>query len=151
MKIITYQNEEGEKTTIGQYEIDNVIVSQELGDSPTDVVSQQKITKELTDLKNSIESNLKELGEALENGYYTIDFVTGSVAQEYTADNPIEIIEHKLQNVAVARVTAEDQFIQTRLYNSMVLPANTLITWEITKTSPDLPALIWIKYKLAND
>lgn len=28
------------------------------------------------------------------------------------------------------------------------LPANTLVTWEIIKTSQDLPALIGIKYEI---
>ena len=56
MAILKYTNSNGEIITVNQYKVNNVIVSQEKGNSETDVMSQKAVTDELNILDNKIEN-----------------------------------------------------------------------------------------------
>lgn len=48
MAILKYQNKDGQLITVNSYKINNVIVSQEKGQSTADVMSQKAVTDEIT-------------------------------------------------------------------------------------------------------
>lgn len=65
MAILKYTNQDGQLVSVNSYKINNVIVSQEKGQSTTDVMSQKAVTDEINEINNilgDVASN-DDLGE----------------------------------------------------------------------------------------
>lgn len=54
MAILKYTNKNGEVISVNSYRINNVIVSQEKGQSTADVMSQKAVTDEISELESTI-------------------------------------------------------------------------------------------------
>lgn len=93
-----------------------------------------------------IDTEIDNIKEQIKNKFYSIDFISGNIVQEFTSDQSIKILEFNTQNIESIVVTAGADIQKQELQKELVLPANTLVTWEISKTSEDLPALIGIKF-----
>lgn len=55
MAILKYKNNDGSWISVNSYKVNNVIVSQETGQSTTDVMSQKAVTDEIDNINITIE------------------------------------------------------------------------------------------------
>lgn len=55
MAILKYKNNDGGWISVNSYKVNNVIVSQEIGQSTTDVMSQKAVTDEINNINITIE------------------------------------------------------------------------------------------------
>lgn len=93
----------------------------------------------------ALDVKLEDINKKIHQGYYSINFIQGTVAQEFTTEIDCEILSFMLENISLVKVVINSE--KQDLKKGLVLPANTLVTWEITKTSEDVPAVIGIKYQ----
>lgn len=71
MAILKYQNKDGQLITVNSYKINNVIVSQEKGQSTADVMSQKAVTDELNSKANKSDIPTKTSQLTNDSGYLT--------------------------------------------------------------------------------
>jgi hypothetical protein len=71
MAILKYTNKDGQLITVNSYKINNVIVSQEKGQSTADVMSQKAVTDELNSKANKSDIPTKTSQLTNDSGYLT--------------------------------------------------------------------------------
>ncbi len=71
MAILKYKNKDGQLITVNSYKINNVIVSQEKGQSTADVMSQKAVTDELNSKANKSDIPTKTSQLTNDSGYLT--------------------------------------------------------------------------------
>lgn len=71
MAILKYTNKDGQLITVNSYKINNVIVSQEKGQSTADVMSQKAVTDELNSKANKFDIPTKTSQLTNDSGYLT--------------------------------------------------------------------------------
>lgn len=79
------------------------------------------------------------------NYSYSIDFIKGTLVQEYNTGE--EFVIDSINLINISSVTLQVGAEKKDLAKGLVIPKNALLTWEISKTNNELPAAIGIVYK----